>query len=232
MTIITFNLQNDFFKQTIDKKTKLLAFIKEENADIICFQELTAKLKKYLEESLENYTLIGSSRYQTNSMIDEYNSILVKKNIKILKTQTFPLYKKYRHAYFSIFPRVCTYVKLEKNNQVIQVYNTHLDHLFNFTRSKQLEILKSKIENSPVPTVITGDFNMVKTNNVFKTFVKPELINTGETLTKSTLKYIHQLPIDYILTTKNIECSNIQIAENVHLSDHYPLIAKVKIKSL
>ena len=145
MKIVTFNLQNDLIKETIDKKELLINFIKMENPDIICFQELNFKLKKYIEENIQNYIIVGTSRYQTNSFIDEYNSILIKKDIDLLETKTFPLYKRFKHDFFSIFPRICTYVKLKKANQTFQIYNTHLDHLFNYTRKHQLQILKKHL---------------------------------------------------------------------------------------
>ena len=71
MKIVTFNLQNDLIKETIDKKELLINFIKVENPDIICFQELNFKLKKYIEENIQNYIIVGTSRYQTNNYIDE-----------------------------------------------------------------------------------------------------------------------------------------------------------------
>ena len=56
MKIVTFNLQNDLIKETIDKKELLINFIKMENPDIICFQELNFKLKKYIEENAQSAT--------------------------------------------------------------------------------------------------------------------------------------------------------------------------------
>ena len=155
MKIVTFNLQNDLIKETIDKKELLINFIKVENPDIICFQELNFKLKKYIEENIQNYIIVGTSRYQTNSFIDEYNSILIKKDIDLLETKTFPLYKRFKHDFFSIFPRICTYVKLKKANQTFQIYNTHLDHLFNYTRKHQLQMLKKHLKHhEDIPTTV------------------------------------------------------------------------------
>lgn len=232
MKIVTFNLQNDLIKETIDKKELLINFIKVENPDIICFQELNFKLKKYIEENIQNYIIVGTSRYQTNSFIDEYNSILIKKDIDLLETKTFPLYKRFKHDFFSIFPRICTYVKLKKANQTFQIYNTHLDHLFNYTRKHQLQILKKHLKHhEDIPTIITGDFNMTKNNPNLKDFLESKLINIGSSLTKSTLKYIHHLPIDFIIISKNIKCQSIKIDQNTHISDHYPLIAHLKLNS-
>lgn len=230
MKIITFNIQNNFLKKENDKKDKLIDFINKENPDIICFQELTYNLKKYIEDNILNYNLIGISRYQTNSLIDEYNSILIKNDIKILNSQTFSLYTKHKHDYFSVFPRICTYVKLQKNNQIFQIYNTHLDHLFNYTRKKQLDVLKKYLYNiEQIPTIITGDFNMNKNNKIIKEFLNTNFINTGFALKTPTLRHFRTLPIDYIITTKNIHCKSIKANKKVCLSDHYPLIAKLKI---
>lgn len=232
MKIVTFNLQNDLIKETIDKKELLINFIKMENPDIICFQELNFKLKKYIEENIQNYIIVGTSRYQTNSFIDEYNSILIKKDIDLLETKTFPLYKRFKHDFFSVFPRICTYVKLKKANQTFQIYNTHLDHLFNYTRKHQLQILKKSLKHhEDIPTIITGDFNMTKNNPNLKDFLESKLINIGSSLTKSTLKYIHHLPIDFIIISKKIKCQSIKIDQNTHISDHYPLIAHLKLNS-
>lgn len=232
MKIVTFNLQNDLIKETIDKKELLINFIKMENPDIIYFQELNFKLKKYIEEDIQNYIIVGTSRYQTNSFIDEYNSILIKKDIDLLETKTFPLYKRFKHDFFSVFPRICTYVKLKKANQTFQIYNTHLDHLFNYTRKHQLQILKKSLKHhEDIPTIITGDFNMTKNNPNLKDFLESKLINIGSSLTKSTLKYIHHLPIDFIIISKNIKCQSIKIDQNTHISDHYPLIAHLKLNS-
>lgn len=53
MKIVTFNLQNDLIKETIDKKELLINFIKMENPDIICFQELNFKLKNISKKTFK-----------------------------------------------------------------------------------------------------------------------------------------------------------------------------------
>ena len=82
MKIVTFNLQNDLIKETIDKKELLINFIKVENPDIICFQELNFKLKKYIEEkncliensNIENINVVNC--YEFDEVKDEMNEIV------------------------------------------------------------------------------------------------------------------------------------------------------------
>ena len=219
LKLMTYNIKNNYKEKTFKRIDKIINIIKEEDTDIIGLQEVNFKVKKYLKNNLKEYQIFGKSRYENNKIYDEYNTILVKKNITVLKTETYKLYPKHKHAFFSFFPRIATQVSIKHQNKEIHIFNTHLDVLFNYTRKKELEILNKKITKSE-NTIIMGDFNMEPQNKIFQKFTSHyKNINT---VVPTNIH--HKLPIDYILISNNITYESAKIINSkVMPSDHFPI---------
>lgn len=231
MKIMTFNLQNNIFSESIDKGEKLVNFIKKEDIDIIGVQELTYDLKLFLENNLTDYYILGDSRYGNNKRLDEYNCILVKRKYKVLKCETFNLYYRRKHENFSVFPRICTFVNIDIDSKHLYIFNTHIDHLFNYTKGKQIEYLNSIINRySDGFRVIMGDFNMNVNNKYFSNILSNNLYDACEMLHENTFKKWGKLPIDHIFLSKNISFSSIKLIRNINISDHLPVILDIDFK--
>lgn len=125
------------------------SMLQEYDPDIIGVQELTAGMFPYMSNILERYEIFGDSRHSLVS--NEYSSILFKKDrYTFLDGKTLWLSreeeKKGSKYPLSQFPRIVTYVYLKDNktNQTLTVFNTHLDANFPFVRpNSQKYFLKS-----------------------------------------------------------------------------------------
>lgn len=243
LTIINFNLQNNVKIKNYDggKYPKLLAnIINKQKPDIICVQELTDTYENKLKKHLKNYTFTGQNRFSKKSIwynhFGEKNSIIT--NQEIIDSKTYSLSKKInkigKRNLFSIFPRIATVTIISKANQNFTFINTHLDHLTNISRKKQLIYLKQIIElNNNYPIILTGDFNLNTENKNFQDFVKYmenqncKLIPNKENTFKPSKKNHKLKTPDHIFIPKNFIIENIDIIDN-NFSDHK--LIKIKIK--
>lgn len=237
---------NIFFGKFIDKITD---FIKREDFDIICMQEVAGgniafrKIDnfKYLKEFLPDYEGVLVS--DTSKDYDYYgNAIFFKKTLRLLSKEAFFLSGVTSHVDFSSIPpqkvpRNAVIIKLEINGLKFYVISTHLawgptpfDEDYKIEQASRLirKIKKFGTKN----IILTGDFNLVSSTQIVKNFSKL-LTNLTE---KNKLTYtlnptIHRvgkevikrkLAVDYIFTGEKIKVLDFQLVTD-NLSDHYGL---------
>lgn len=92
-------------------------------------------------------------------------------------------------------------------------------------RYSQAQIVKKQIEESPYPTILTGDFNDVPNSNTYFT-IKGKLqdcfLKKGSLIGR-TFRFISRtLRIDYILADKSLKVNQFRVI-HVPYSDHYPI---------
>jgi endonuclease/exonuclease/phosphatase family metal-dependent hydrolase len=92
-------------------------------------------------------------------------------------------------------------------------------------RYSQAQIVKEQIEESPYPSIITGDFNDVPNSNTYFT-IKGKLqdcfLRKGSFIGR-TFRFISPtLRIDYILADKSFKVNQFRVI-HVPYSDHYPI---------
>ena len=92
-------------------------------------------------------------------------------------------------------------------------------------RYRQAQIVKQKIEESPYPVIITGDFNDVPNSNTYFTIkgkLQDAFLKKG-TFIGRTFRFISPtLRIDFIFADKSFKVNQFRI-KHVSYSDHYPL---------
>lgn len=259
MRIMTFNLRCDFpldfGNRWNSRKEMIYNIMKNYNCDIIGIQECTNKMFKDIQDNIDNYNIVGSPR--SKRFFVEKNDILVLKKHFIKENRTFWLSDNPDRVgsmkWYSLFPRICTtaIVKIE-NNQTIRVFNSHLDCLLPQAREyglrKIMQIITEDEKKEKLPTILMGDFNATPNSKLIKDFsqgkfsskrlvavqdINKELYNQGTMGNfKGKENGVH---IDYIFVSEEIEIMNAEIIKyNVngkYPSDHYPLIADIKIKS-
>lgn len=234
MKIMTFNIRNDGIIPFSKWKIRLEGFvnlIKQEKPDIIGTQEMTYKAKKYLETLIKDeYIFYGKSRKRTNTTYDEYNCILVKKNIKVLNTYTYslsetPLTPKTKFK-GDPFPRIITFIETDD----FYIYNTHLTAKISKNKLLQLNCITNLLKRNK-PIIIMGDFNLgIKKLESFTN--KNNLINTTKDIGKtySTKKELFHL--DHILISKELKYKNTMKYnykyKNKYISDHYPIMTEIR----
>ena len=187
--------------------------------------------------------------------MQEVKSILKNKN-KIIKHNTFWLSKSPdkvgSQLWYSLYPRICTTAVVElENGDKVRVYNTHLDCFLPQARDFGLKKLSQFIDKNrkeeKLPVIVMGDFNATPDSKIIKKFTAGEY-NTDrfvavqevkrELYKKSTMSKFkgkeNGLHIDYIFVSEDLEIVDVDIVKyndnGSYPSDHYPLIADIKIK--
>ncbi len=98
-------------------------------------------------------------------------------------------------------------------------------------RGYQLFSIKKILENSPHPIILCGDFNDTHSSYAYKT-VKKRLNDTyteaGKGFSATYSEFAYPLRIDYIFTDVKFQVMNHH-ALRKHYSDHFPVIAEIKM---
>ena len=134
----------------------------------------------------------------------------------------------------------------------MRIYNTHLDCFLPQARDFGLKKLGQFIEKNrkeeKLPVIIMGDFNATPNSKVIKKFAAGEYSTDRfiavqevkkELYSKSTMSSFKGkekgLHIDYIFVSEDLEIVDVDIVkDNIngkYPSDHYPLIADIRIKN-
>ena len=238
MKIMTFNMKDDGIFIFSHWKVRLDGFvqlIKKTNPDIIGTQEMTHKAKRRLLTLLDKYHLkysfYGESRKRHRGWFDEFNTILVKDEIKVLGYATYSLSNTPDVPLSRFpgdkFPRIICFVELDN----CYIYNTHLTNKVDDNKFMQLDCI-SKLIKKDKPIIITGDFNMGITR--LKTFChNNRLIDVTKGVGKTFVTKKYQYHLDHILVSKGIMFHDVlkytDNYKNRRLSDHYPVSAVIDL---
>lgn len=251
--IVSFNLRtaNDIYGTVKNRSKFIAAALDAYNADSFGVQEANPTWLELLDEKLgDKYARVGEAR--DSSKNSEYSCVFyLKDKFDLLDSGTIWLSTTPEVAgskdFKSSYPRICTWATL-KDKETGLTYthvNTHLDHLLESTRTKQAEVLMTKIDElaKSYPAVCTGDFNMDEREDGYKFMTskmddsrlvaeKTEQGKTYHNYGRGDL--FHTSAIDFIFVQKCTEVARYKIIDNtvdeMYLSDHYGLCADVYIK--
>ena len=209
-------------------------FVKEQDPDIICLQELVDR---------------NNVKYIKNNYIHSY----VYKGNKTFSISPLSIYSKYPiiNSGPLNFPNTgngAIYVDLQINKDTLRIYNIHLQSLQvrpgSFKReaptnllprlggsfAKQLEqakLIKEHYSTSPYKSIICGDFNTTQYSGAFRMIsegMKDSFIEKGTGYgTTYDFKFL-PFRIDFVLTDKDIDIIDHRNYD-IEISDHYPIMA-------
>ena len=190
---------------------KIIKYLKELDADIICLQEILYNQFAILKQSLK---LDGVFAANVNKPTLMYGIATLSKN-EILDKKHMLLKSKGEQRGFlhtNIFSKI----------RSVDVINTHLG-LDKDERKEQLNQIVDYTNRLRKAKVICGDFNE---KNIFISIFNDSAIYTNnqsiETFEKSNAR------IDYILVDKSLGIYKYKV-DKINLSDHYPIIAEIKL---
>lgn len=229
LVISTFNIKNDYFKYKKDKTNTILKYLKDNNIDILNLQELYLKLDKDLSKELKkiNYKKIGKYRGISRILLKPFNEstpIITNKDIVEIKHFKLPFIP-------SLQKRVMTKIVIKYNNELVSIYNTHLDFKFDKVKKKELDKIYKIISKDKNKIILTGDFNLKNNKEIFNDFVdklnKLGIIRIP--LDEKTLKQsMYNRAIDHIFVSKEFKIVDKEVIKTLDISDHYPLLIKLK----
>ncbi|MBQ3114670.1 MAG: endonuclease/exonuclease/phosphatase family protein [Clostridia bacterium] len=264
LKIVTFNIRApydavDGINAFVHRAGLILETIDEEKPDIICFQEMSAKIRPFLKKFLTDYDLVGHGRLADYS--DEGLGIAYRKDcLELFGLEQFwlsptPCIPGSRYEIQSEYPRICVYATLKHKDikTPIRIYNVHLDHKKDEAKVSGIKLVLEKIEkdNSVMsyPTLLMGDFNAepdstpIALCNENKSFPLIDLTkDTGSTFHDyngtGLAPHARGKKIDYIFAdTKTYKTAKQMYKwehtkNGIHLSDHYPVCVELEYEDM
>ena len=100
-----------------------------------------------------------------------------------------------------------------------------------FLRSKQAELVRREMDESPYPKILCGDFNDVPNSFTYfkvKGDCNDAFLKSGFGIGRSYASLSPTLRIDFILADKKLEVLQFKKTKLIY-SDHYPLVADFKM---
>lgn len=236
--ILTFNVHGfnglRWTKNPVSEK-KIISFIKEQKADILCLQESPFKVEQIFTEY--------PYRYETSS--EGRRSILA-------IFSKFPILSKGAFS-FPDSSNGGAFADILVNKDTMRVYSIHLqshrvragsfkreapDRLFNRLnksfqkQQQQANLVKEHANQVSYKKIICGDFNNTQFSSVYATIkgdMKDSFQEKGSGLGNTyTFKFL-PFRIDFILTDPELEITSHKNFD-VRLSDHTPVMASFRLK--
>ncbi|RIV69790.1 endonuclease/exonuclease/phosphatase family protein [Flagellimonas aequoris] len=242
LKVMTFNAwgfnKNGWIKES-DVGDKIIAFIKDEDPDILCFQEYDRNRYRQLQQyPYRSETPYGAHR-TTQAIFSKY-PIIGKGSLDLPGTinniiyvdiafgkDTLRIYNTHLQS-FSIIPSTESFADGEKSERTFKRLTS--------TFKKQLEqakIFRDHIENSPYTNIVCGDFNNTQFSNIYK-IIKGDRLDTflekGNGFGRTYDLFKFPIRIDYILADPEFEVLSHQNF-NERLSDHFPVMATLRLDS-
>ena len=220
-----------------DVRDSILKFIKQENPDILCLQEHSYEIRKFLKTEFPFYTETPAEAGKT------FQAIFSK----------YPMFSG-GMVEFPDSRNNTLYADIAFDSDTIRVYNVHLQsynigsrrfllrgygtrfisRLSSVSRyhREQASLLREHRSQSPFPVLICGDFNSPPFSNIYRQMkegFQDTFAEKGSGLgTTYSLKGI-PYRIDYILADSTFE---VRAHRNygIRFSDHFPLMATLALK--
>lgn len=258
MRVMTFNLRCDFpldFSNRWNSRKSMVYYImKNYKCDVIGTQEVTDNMYEDIKNNVEGYAIIGAQRGK--KITSERNNLLISKKHIVHEYKTFWLSetpdKIGSRKWYSLFPRICTTAIVEYDNRKkVRICNSHLDNFLPKAREyglrRLMEVIEKEQEKEELPIILMGDFNATPDSKVIKSFREGKFsgikLSPVQDISKALYKEATRdkfkrtqngVHIDYIFVSEGIEVVNAEIVKyNIngkYPSDHYPLMADIKIK--
>ena len=174
LKVASFNLRRDFGlsrkNRWADRRQYAAQVIRRSEAAIVGVQELLPAMRNDVRVMLQDYSIFGWGRKQSELDPDNEHSDIIIRNDKaeVSFCKTFWLSKhpeRVSRAYFALFPRICTVVEvtLKDSGRRIRVFNTHFDHVCWLARTLGVRVILRYMaefdRREHLPTVLMGDMN-------------------------------------------------------------------------
>ncbi len=256
--VVSYNVKN--FSGTGSNPSRELAdvikgFLKENEPDIICLQEVRLRTNKVfnLEETQKEFTKISHYQYaragatigsvtMTSFPIIRMEEIRFEKsgNIAICtdivkNRDTLRIFNVHLQSYkidpdrYSVIenPRIPEKKDIREYREIAVKYKKAMQK-----RAVQARLIRMKIEQSPYPVIVCGDFNDTPSSYAYKKTrgrLRDAFVCSGKGIGQTYIGKLPSFRIDYILHSRKLESYNFTIY-NIPYSDHLPISVALKLK--
>lgn len=251
MKIVSYNVRcsyvGDGINSFVNRAGLIYDKIKNDQPDVIAFQEVTAKILDVLQKLLTEYVFVGQFRNEDYTGEGLYTAVR-KDSCMVLGYETIwlsptPYVAGSRFEIQSSCPRICvqTLVRHNESGKRMRIYNLHLDHKSEEARvsgmKSALEFVQQYYHKDSFPAVILGDFNAHPDSQVITMCnAYPHLKEASAPIETTFHKYgTKAIKIDYIYMSDELAdaavCATAWTEENngIYLSDHYPICVQLEL---
>lgn len=226
-----------------NRTERILPMIREEDPDVIGFQEITPAMQEWYVEHLTEYTVVGVGRGKRYN--DESTAIAFKKRtLRLISADTVMLSSTprvfgshYEGSDQSACPRCYTkvFLKHAKIDTPFWIYNVHTDHQGALARQMASVQLLQDLSSHDDLFVMTGDFNAMPDRSEIRMLLSSphrRVIDTTAAI-EGTFHNFGRFPrlekIDYIFADPRMQVESSRAVsdegvEGVYLSDHLPVV--------
>lgn len=257
--VMTFNIRVDTvldgFHRWKQRKQLVVDTIKSNAADVIGLQEAENDQVQLIQHAMPQYSNYAVGRNNGQQKGETCAIFYRKDRFLVLDSGTFwfsntptdPGSKDWGN----LWPRICSWVHLldRSTRTGFYVYNVHMDNLSQHSRELSVRLLAGKIATRKTkdPFIVMGDFNMEPDNPAMRYLQEvqspyPRMYDAWAAVhfrepeigTRHGFRGNSGPMIDYIRLCENIVPLEAQVDQRnfdgKYPSDHFPVIAKVRIK--
>ena len=232
---------------------QLCDFINFEQPEIFGTQEVLVDQLHDLMKGLDGYGYIGVGRDDGKEK-GEYAAIFYKKNqLSLLDSGNFwlsPTPERVSLGWDAACIRICTWGKFQDKISGEQFYffNTHMDHVGTVARRESARLILKRISqlSKGLPTILTGDFNVDQTDEIYQIFSNSGVLRDCYTNALQRMAPTgtwndfmqdsrSKSRIDHIFVSSDFKVPHYAIFTNSYwlgksrrnISDHYPVMVKL-----
>ena len=210
MKILSYNIHKGMDANNIFTLNKMIKYLKNIDADIICLQEVLYNQFAILKQSLNIDGVFAANINKPTLMY----GIATLSKYEILKNEHIFLKSKKEQRGF-------LYTNIFYGKYCIDIINTHLG-LDIYERREQISEIMDYIKDLRRSKIVCGDFNEKNISiNIFNDSAVYTNYQSIPTFEKSNAR------IDYILVDKSLEIDKYYV-DKIYLSDHFPIIVDIK----
>ena len=210
MKILSYNIHKGMDGNNIFTLNKIIKYLKNIDADIICLQEVLYNQFAILKQSLKIDGVFAANINKPTLMY----GIATLSKYEILKNEHIFLTSKKEQRGF-------LYTNVFSDKYCVDVINTHLGLDIN-ERKEQISEIMDYAKDLRKSKIVCGDFNEKNISiNIFNDSAVYTNYQSIPTFEKSNAR------IDYILVDKSLEIDKYYV-DKIYLSDHFPIIVDIK----
>ena len=224
-----------------------------ESPDVLGMQEVLVGQLHDFQRLLDNYSYIGVGRDDGNEA-GEYAAIFYKNDrVKLLDSGNFWLNETPdvpKLGWDAACIRICTWGKFKdlRTKKKFYFFNLHMDHVGIVARREAAKLVVSRIKEmaQDAPVVLTGDFNVDQTDEIYGFFAHSGILKDSyenarirfaengtfnsfkvETKTDSRIDHIFVSP-SFKVEAYGLRTDSYWAKGRRNLSDHYPVFVKLR----
>ncbi len=224
-----------------------------ESPDVLGMQEVLVEQLHDFQRLLDNYSSIGVGR-DDGKEAGEYAAIFYKNDrVKLLDSGNFWLNEMPdvpKLGWDAACIRICTWGKFKdlRTKKKFYFFNLHMDHVGVVARRESAKLVVSRIKEmaQDAPVVLTGDFNVDQTDEIYGIFAHSGILKDSyenarirfaengtfnsfkvETKTDSRIDHVFVSP-SFKVEAYGLRTDSYWAKGRRNLSDHYPVFVKLR----